>query len=286
MMKRLLLMKKTMLEYAELYFSKGFSLIPVKLKQKRPAIRWKKYQLRKPTHDELKKWFGHKRGYGIGIVTGNISGTCILDFDSLEAYHEAKRKGLPETPTVKTSKGRHLYLKYPDGISNLQNRVDISGFDIRGDGGYVVAPPSVHPSGFRYEWVEGKSLNDLPLAELPEWLTRELRTPVHSSRHNNKQSQKLVQKIPFDELLQGVNEGARNHSMTRIAGWLISQGFSYEHCLRFMLKINQKNRPPLPPREVRTVLNSIMRKEHHRTESLVQQKLKELQSVWKMQKNF
>lgn len=277
-------MKKIMLEYAESYLSKGFTIFPVKPKQKRPAVKWKVFQFRKPTHDELKRWFGHKNSYGIAIVTGQISGICVMDFDSPEAYQKAKIKGLPKTPTVKTAKGYHAYFKYPDNTSNFHNRVDISGFDIRGDGGYVVAPPSIHPSGHRYKWAEGMGLDDLPLARLPEWIMREVKTPVNLSQHKNKQSRKLMKGRPLNELLQGVDEGCRNHSMTRIAGVLVSRGCSHANSLGILLKINQRNRPPLPPREVGIILKSIMRKDQHRTESLIEQKLRELQPAWEKAK--
>jgi hypothetical protein len=273
-------MLKRLLQYAESYLSKGFSVIPVKAKQKSPAVRWKEFQFRNPTHKELMTWFGHKSRYGIAIVTGKISGICVMDFDSLEAYQEAERKGLPETPIVKTSKGFHLYFRYADGMRNFQMNNGLLRIDIRGDGGYVVAPPSVHPSGHRYEWVEGKSLDDLPLAELPEWIMRELRTSAYPSPHKNKQGHELMQKRSINELLHGVDKGERNHSMTRIAGWLISQGFSYGYCLRFLRRINQRNRPPLPSYEVKRILQSIMRTQENRIKSLVEQKLRESQSVW------
>jgi hypothetical protein len=273
-------MLKGLLQYAELYLSKGFSIIPMKPRQKSPVVRWKEFQFRKPAQKEFKKWFGHKSRYGIAIVTGKISGICVMDFDSVEAYQKTIGSGLPETPTVKTSKGYHAYFKYPDGTSNFQNRVAISGFDIRGDGGYVVAPPSFHPSGVRYEWVEGKSLDDIPLAELPEWVMRELRTPAYPPQHKNRQGHMLMQKRSINELLQGVDKGERNHSITRIAGWLVSQELSYGYCRRFLLRVNRRNRPPLPSSEVERILQSIARKEQHRIKSLVEQKLRESQPVW------
>jgi len=277
---------KRLLEYVELYASKGFVVIPLKPMKKIPAVRWKEYQHRKPTDRELKQWFGHGR-CNIGIVTGRISDICVIDFDSFEAYRDAKKRGMPHTPTVRTAKGYHLYYRYPHGISNLQNCVNIagiSGIDLRADGGYVVAPPSVHPSGVRYEWIEGKSLDDLPLAELPEWVMEELETPSDpppQSPHRNKHGYRfLMQKRPFNELLHGVNEGERNHSMTRIAGWLISHGYSYQNSLRILLKINQRNRPPLPSGEVKRTLQSITKKEEHRIRSLIEMKMRELQPKW------
>ncbi len=145
---------KTTLDYARWYVSKGFSIIPLKPRDKKPAIEtWKIFQTHKPTDDNLKKWFGNGSKNNIGIVTGAISGICVLDFDTPEAYELAKKIGLPDTPTVKTGKGYHYYFKYREGIRNFQKRDDLPGIDLRGDGGYVVAPPSIHPSGEKYEWM-------------------------------------------------------------------------------------------------------------------------------------
>ncbi len=69
--------------------------------------------------------------------------------------------------------GRHLYFRHPGGI--VRNRVGLApGIDVRGDGGCVVAPPSVHPSGKRYAWVASHGPEDSPLARAPAWLLRQL----------------------------------------------------------------------------------------------------------------
>lgn len=146
---------RTTLDYARWYVSKGFSLIPLRPKDKRPAIdTWKIFQTYRPTEDNLKIWFGNGSENNLGIVTGAISGICVLDLDSPKAIELAKKLGLPETPIVKTGKGYHCYFKYREGIRNFQKRDDLPDIDLRGDGGYVVAPPSIHPSGEKYEWVE------------------------------------------------------------------------------------------------------------------------------------
>ena len=69
-----------------------------------------------------------------------------------------------------------LYLQRR-GEKTFKERDDLPDIDLRGDGGYVVAPPSIHPSGKRYEWVKGSGLDDIPFAELQEYyLSTETRT--------------------------------------------------------------------------------------------------------------
>jgi hypothetical protein len=155
----------TVLDYARFYRALGFSLIPLKPRGKTPVVPWKQFQNRRMTEREAIKFFGNGR-CNIGIVTGEISGICALDFDSEEAYHQAEKEGLPDTPTIETAKGFHLYCEFIPGIRNVQLNGALPGIDIRGEGGYVVAPPSIHPKGDQYKWVKGKTLFDLPFAEL------------------------------------------------------------------------------------------------------------------------
>src|SRR5262249_27946712 len=111
----------------------------------------------------------------IGIATGKISNLIVLDIDGEEGKKSLteliKKHGkLPSTIRVKTGKGEHYYLR--PGKTRLQNSVGRvgKGIDIRGDGGYVVAPGSVHQSGSRYELLPGGDLRDIKIAKAPKWL--------------------------------------------------------------------------------------------------------------------
>ena len=112
----------------------------------------------------------------IGIVTGEISNLIVLDIDpkhggnsSLDRL-ERQFGQLPETIEAKTGgEGRHLYFAHPGGL--IRNRTGLAqGVDLRGDGGYIVAPPSVHPIGRAYVWAAGRSPEDIALAALPRWI--------------------------------------------------------------------------------------------------------------------
>ncbi len=135
------------LRWAKEYKDKGFSIIPLISKGKIPAIEsWTEYQNRIATEDELEKWLANGSENNIGIVTGKISGIDVLDLDSQEAVQYAKENNFPETPLVKTGKGYHCYYLHKDGVRNFQKRDDLPDIDLPGDGGYVVAPHSIHPS--------------------------------------------------------------------------------------------------------------------------------------------
>lgn len=152
-------------QYIDRYSKREFSVIPINRGEKTPAVAWKDFQTRKATRDELDRWFSGETNSNIGIATGTISGIVVLDVDGDEgAVSLAELGELPSTPTVRTGKGRHLYFEHP-GFP-VSNSVRLKpGLDIRGDGGYVVAPPSLHPNGSAYEWIVGPETQ--PLAKLP-----------------------------------------------------------------------------------------------------------------------
>ncbi len=138
------------------FTSKGWSVIPVRRDAKKPAIPWKEWQTRIATNDELVEWFiGPPRN--IGIVTGAISKIVVVDIEDDRSLTWA-RHHLPRTDIrVRTGGGgEHWYYRHPG--SPVRNKVRIKTpdpsikIDIRADGGYVLAPGSVHPkTGRRYE---------------------------------------------------------------------------------------------------------------------------------------
>jgi Bifunctional DNA primase/polymerase, N-terminal len=114
---------------------------------------------------QIREWWGRWASANIGIATGLESGLWVLDVDGARgeqtlAELESAHGRLPETAEQVTgSGGRHVVFRYTAG---LKNRVRFApGLDVRTDGGYVVAAPSLHVSGRRYAWeVSG----DVPLA--------------------------------------------------------------------------------------------------------------------------
>lgn len=244
--------KIDMLREAEWYSNRKYSLIPLWIEPpselniqkqqwgKIPAVKWKKYQSERPTEAIISEWF-YRDEYNLGIVTGEISGIVVLDLDSEDAYQLAQSKGLSDTPTVKTGRGYHMYYKYKEGVRNFQKRDDLPGIDLRGEGGYVVAPPSLHClSGTRYQWVKGKDLEDLELAELPDWVL----------------AKAPEEKKPLLQLVAGVGQGERNEALTRLAGsWV--KIMSLEEVSQKALEWNKTCDPPDNETQVLKTVKSI-----------------------------
>ena len=120
----------------------------------------------------------------VGICTGRSAGIWVLDVDpqhdgdtSLARLLE-RHGDLPVTVESRTGRGgRHLYFRYPEDreVRNSVGKI-AAGLDVRSDRGGVVAPPSRHISGRRYEWAPGRSPDDVEVADAPAWIFEELDT--------------------------------------------------------------------------------------------------------------
>ena len=108
----------------------------------------------------------------IGIATGE--GLLVVDVDSPDAANflaglEAQHARIPPTPTQQTAKGRHYVFRVDHVTRNSAGKI-ADRLDTRGDGGYVVVAPSVHPSGAQYRWLDDRKPSKLPPTAAPQWL--------------------------------------------------------------------------------------------------------------------
>ena len=138
----------------------------------------------------IKGWWGEYPKARIGIPTGPESGLVVLDIDPRHGGDESKRKmerlgNFPITPMVFTGgNGEHIHLQHPGNGQKIKSQAELGGFpgiDLKGDGGYIVAPPSNHISGGQYSWKTGP---DTPLGKIPDWLMG-LLTQDDTSRAGN-----------------------------------------------------------------------------------------------------
>ena len=229
------------------YTGRGWSIIPIRPGDKRPLVRWEDFQHRRPSEVEARGWFRAWPEAGIGIVTGAISGLVVIDVDvrhggdvALEQLeHEHGR--LPTTVECRTGGGgRHLYFAHPGGL--IRNKVGLApGVDLRGDGGYVVAPPSLHASGLRYAWVEGRAPGTTAITPLPDWVLRRAEEPARRG-HPITYWRQLV--------CDGVPAGERNNTIASLAGHLLRHGVDAAVVMELLLCWNRvRCQPPLVDEE-------------------------------------
>jgi len=176
------------------------------------------------------QWWTKWQNANIAIATGSASNVFVLDVDGEEGKQtlaQWAREGLTLPPTLMASSGRidgvHYYLTYPQG-SGLSSKSKVyPGIDYRGEGGYIVAPPSVHINGKQYAWQ-----NENALAECPQWLVDKLKTKPSSLAVNAKPNIMRVASSEDLDTHAGAKAGQRNELLCRLAGIHLARGESLE----------------------------------------------------------
>jgi hypothetical protein len=249
-------------ELTKLY-NRGLSLIPIAGKTsqdkdgaKRPLISWQEYQQRRASLDEIQNWINIYPKRDIGVVTGPISQILVLDIDGEDGELSLRGFNLPVTWTVKTKRGWHYYFRW---TSTLDGKVTTKagvkpGVDVRGEGGYVVAPPSAGYNGTPYRWHRAPDVT--PLAVPPEWLVN-LLPAKGSNLQTANEAAKSSGKSWVSESLNGIREGNRNESFTKIAGSLRARG--YETDVIFSLLQDKAKAIGFSEGELRIVCESVGR---------------------------
>lgn len=227
--------RKPMLDYALTYLHAGLPVFPVcsplmighqhrdpdtmkmvtcagKSLGKTPLIRWRGYQHELPREDDVRTWWKHWPDANIGMATGTLSGILVLDADGTEARKSCLQNGgLDETPMIWTGKvgGAHFHLAYPGGdVRNFAGK--LPGTDLRGQGGYVLMPPSLHASGNTYRWNE--STRHHAYASVPDWLTELIESDAEADGEPL-----FGDDFDVSQVLTGIPEGKRDDTLYRYA---------------------------------------------------------------------
>ncbi|WP_275425910.1 DUF3987 domain-containing protein [Occallatibacter savannae] len=226
---------------------RGWKLFPVVPKGKASMIKhWPRMACNDLT--QLRHWAERFTGCNWGMATGEPSGVIVVDIDGLDGAAELSLLAgngyvLPQTLTVKTGRGKHLYFRRPVGkaIRNSAGKLG-KGLDVRGEGGYVLTAGSVHPNGKIYAYEDPSA----EIAEAPEWLLNRLCEPSNL---------RVNEKTSFND---PIPEGTRNSTLTSLAGSMRNKGMSPLAMEVALLEENrQRCSPPLLDEEVRTIARSV-----------------------------
>ncbi len=230
---------------------------------KAPRFRWKQYQEEAPDDSAIENWTNLYPHTNWAIITGY--GVVVVDADSAEAVQFIEEGAITRTPLrAKTSKGMHFYYQvnpdYP-----IHNSVRKNKIDLRGIGGYVVAPGSTHADGTLYQWetvgyMDISDLHDLPML-----------TPDDIATINGFNGQAAEDKptgdlgfstdqypLPHDGSNLAEGQG-RNNAAASMAGQLLRQNTSLREVKTILDQWNQSNNPPLSDAELNTTIASIAR---------------------------
>lgn len=211
--------------------------------------------------DIIRSWWRCDPNYNIGIATGAASHLFAVDVDGPEAEAslrtlERNNSELPPTVESITARGRHVYFQMPDAPVPCSAGKIAEHIDVRADGGYVLAPPSMHPCGRPYAWSVDSARE---IASAPAWLLKIVVAPKANGHSPT----------PVTEwrgiAANGVTEGARNATATRFAGHLLRHFVDPYVVLELMQSWNATRcSPPLPSKDIETLVASISTKEMKR----------------------
>ncbi len=243
-------------EWVELYTKDfGFNCIPLKHQSKEPDVfSWKQFQGRQYTGS-------FKEGQNVAIVCGKISGIVVIDIDDKTLINEIliDENGKPtfqdwktRTLMTETARGIHIYVKPRDGkFPPTSKLIDGRGrgIDIKGEGGYVVAPPSIHPDGSKYQVISAvRTIAEIDVGAFIKFL------------QGKAGFSGGLRKAKLETVLGGgVGEGNRNDSAYVMARYLLNPmegGLSDLDARDRLRKWNETNVPPLESREIDRIFES------------------------------
>ena len=236
------------------YAKKGFAVFPLKYRDKVPLTR---NGCKDATTDaaQIKAWWQKYPNANIGLATGSVSqNVFVIDLDidedrGIDGYHsledwQREHGDFPETWTAITGRGGyHLYYR---GNGRIKNRAGIiDGVDIRGNGGYVVAPPSIHKNGNRYEWEYSPDEFEIAKAD----------NNVEYFLNHDDQKQGTAFTMP-----NIVAAGQRNQMLFRFACMMQAKGASDQSVFAATMAENESScSPPLTEQEVKVIVSSATR---------------------------
>lgn len=237
-----------LLEAALELAARGWRVFPCKPRGKKPITRNGLYAAT-TNAARIRKWWAKWPDANIGVATGK--GLVVVDIDGPAGEASIAGRDLPPAPTVTTGRpdgGRHLYLADPAGTLANDHR-SLPDVHIQAAGLYVIAAPSVHPSGARYAWAPGLSPHDLTPPPAPQWLY-DLAAPRGD----------IPPPAPPEEAPSTIPIGRRNDTLAQLAGGLRADGLELAAITSELLAVNQSRcSPPLPEGEVRSIAASIVR---------------------------
>jgi len=207
----------------------------------------------------IEQWWARWPDANVAIRAGQGSRLVVLDVDGelgAESLHDLEHQHgrLPRTASVKTPRGgQHFYFRHPGVEVRNSAGVLAAGLDIRGDGGYVLAPPSVGRNG---RWYEPDEL--APVAKMPAWL----RERTVESPGGGKAPASASEWIRI--VRDGLPDGTRNHGLARLTGHLLRRYVDVDLTAELVQLVNRRCQPPLPAVAVDRIVDSIASREARR----------------------
>ncbi len=246
-------------EFAIGYARAGWRVLPILSRGKAPLSRG---GVKDATTNQgvIRRWWNSWPEANIALAIP--AGYLVLDLDSEEAKDAlcATKLSLPTTARARTGRGWHLWFRARLGVQNRTNLMpDIRGVDLKALGGYVVVPPSVHPSGSSYHWQ--LDLLESPIADAPEWIYEAL----SASRTSNIVRRERHESDIGEGFFKVTREGGRNAQLAKVSGYLFRHLPNMKVAAEMAWCWARTHLvPPLPDWEIRKTIGSIACRETRR----------------------
>ncbi len=259
---------QTALTYSE---KLGFSVIPVR-SNKKAHIKWEPFQKKRATREEIIGWWNRWPMAMIGIITGSISGVVVIDIDSAEG-EQAVQEYIPDSlviPTCQTPRGgKHLYFKHP-GKPIPNNARIVPGCDFRGDGGLVIAPPSVNMEGKAYAWIEGFSIHEVEPPLLPEsYISFILKKAFVFNKEHDDQCRQ--ESSLSSNVVRMFTQGRRDEDLFHVANCLVKGGMPSSEIQKSLEILAKSCDPPFPLKEIPAKIESALKRAERRERNLAEE---------------
>ncbi|MBQ9536589.1 MAG: bifunctional DNA primase/polymerase [Desulfovibrionaceae bacterium] len=257
----------------------GCSIIPLQPQNKIPCnpllptvdgkASWAPFQQEHPTKEEVDRWFAYNGRINIGLVTGKISKIGVIDIDDpiAHAYFSehiaptASPNYFQTTSKIGDFKKFHAIYRLHQNLKSTAGKL-CEHLDTRGEGGYIVSAPSIHPSGAKYKafHLADGAFDFSQLITFPQFVLDELdrlSTP-QVQQHNSVDTSIILNTGAPKSMLQKIPEGQRNVELANYCGRLFGKRLMFDEVLLMAHAVNnQYCSPPLPPDQIDAIVNSI-----------------------------
>jgi len=223
---------------------------------------------RKATTSEIEilRWRKQYPLCNFGVASGQ--GIFVVDVDPRHGGDETLREleekygGLPDTVQVLSGGGgQHFYFRAPAGVklpNDKNGQLLGPGIDIKGDGGFVVAPGSLHKSGGRYEWEVSSHPEDVPIAQAPEWILARL--TGQTSDGIKCEAAKKRDRKDHPILKQMIPDGIRHRTLINEASYWRDRGILPDRAFAVLWAVNQQYcKPPVSWEELEKIVQDAYR---------------------------